>query len=266
MGKSDLTNLLKDPEAFKRTKSEEVLKAETEKLQLKMLRIQQGLFHKKDRAVIVFEGFDAAGKGGAIRKLTEVLDPRSYRVHPIGAPTPAELGQHYLQRFWERLPQPGHIAIFDRSWYGRILVEKVDQLTPKTRIEKSYAEINQFEESLRLDGINVIKIFLAITRDEQFSRFEDRLKDPYKQWKIGIADIEARKKWDDYVKTVDVMLERTSTEQCPWNVIPANSKKTARYETLKLVTSGLKTCEKWIEEAVSSYDQTELKKMLQKLL
>jgi AMP-polyphosphate phosphotransferase len=266
MAKTKLTSLLKDGEAFKRTKTEEFLKVETEKLQLKMLRIQQGLFHKKDRAVIVFEGFDAAGKGGAIRKITEVLDPRSYRVHPIGAPTPEELGQHYLQRFWERLPQPGHIAIFDRSWYGRVLVEKVDQLTPKARIEKSYAEINQFEESLRLDGISVIKIFLAITRDEQFSRFEARLNDPYKQWKIGLPDIEARKKWDEYVTAVDLMIERTSTETSPWNVIPANSKKTARYEVLKLVTAGLKPCEKWIEEAVSSYDQAELKKMLQKLL
>ena len=266
MGKNDLTTLLKDSEAFKRIKSEEFLKSETEKLQLKMLRIQQGLFHKKDRAIIVFEGFDAAGKGGVIRKLTEVLDPRSYRVHPVGAPTPEELGQHYLQRFWERLPQPGNIAIFDRSWYGRLLVEKVDQLTPKARIEKSYAEINQFEESLRLDGIAVIKIFVAITRDEQFSRFEARLNDPYKQWKIGIADIEARKKWDEYVKAVDLMLERTSTEGSPWSVIPGNSKKSARYEVLKLVTTGLKHCEKWMEEAVSSYDKAELNKMLQKLI
>lgn len=266
MGQNDLSKLLKNSKAFRSSKTEELLKTETEKLQLKMLRIQQGLFHKKDRAIIVFEGFDAAGKGGAIRKLTEVLDPRSYRVHPIGPPTPEEVGQHYLQRFWERLPPPGNIAIFDRSWYGRVLVEKVDKLTPKTRIEKSYAEINQFEESLRLEGITVIKIFLAITKEEQLQRFEDRLNDPYKQWKIGIPDIEARKKWNQYVKAVNVMVAKTSTKTCPWALIPANSKKNARVEVLKLVTSGLNPYEKWIEQAVNSYNKKELKSMLKKLV
>lgn len=217
-------------------------------LQLKMLQVQQGLFHQHERAIIMFEGFDAAGKGGAIRALTEGLDPRSFRVHAVAAPTAEEQGRHWLFRFWTNLPKRGNIAIFDRSWYGRVLVEKVEKLIPEHRIAAAYEEINQFEKMLQDDGITVIKIFLAITKDEQLERFENRLQEPSKQWKITEDDIRARKKWDDYVLAVDTLLKKTHLKTSPWHVIPANSKKFAREEVLRIVTERLAQHSAWIQK------------------
>jgi len=235
------------------------------KLQLNMLRIQQGIFHKKERVIIIFEGFDAAGKGGAIRALTETLDPRSVKVIPIGPPTEDEKGKPWLYRFWRDLPDPGNTTIFDRSWYGRTLVEKVDKITSEEKLKSSYDEINQFEAQLQNDGIYLIKIFLAITKDEQLQRFEDRMKDPYKQWKIGMPDIEARRKWDKYVKAVDAILIKNNPKSSPWFVIPANSKKFTRKEVLSIVTTQLKFCKKWIEKAASKYESKKMAKLLRKI-
>lgn len=240
----------------------DMVEAQLKTLQLKMLRIQQGFWHKKDRAVIMLEGFDAAGKGGAIRKITEMLDPRGVRVIPIGAPSKEDQGTHWLYRFWKELPQPGNITIFDRSWYGRVLVEKVDELTSPERLKMAYEEINQFEAQLVNDGIPVIKIMLAITKEEQLRRFDDRLSDPYKQWKITMDDINARKKWDFYVKAVDEMLLKTNTKKCPWTVIPADSKKFTRREVLKVITTRLKPWETWMEEMAHKYEKTKLAKLL----
>jgi polyphosphate kinase 2 (PPK2 family) len=230
-----------------------------------MLRIQQGVFHKKERVVIIFEGFDAAGKGGAIRNITEMLDPRGFRVHPIGAPTKEEQGKHWLYRFWINLPEAGNIAIFDRSWYGRVMVEKVDNLTHKEKIKESYDEINKFEETLQKDGIKVVKIFLAISKDEQLKRFQDRLDDPYKQWKISMDDINARKSWDQYVKAIDIILKKCNSKACPWLVIPANSKKHARLASLTYITNELSNFEKWMENAALTYETKKLKALLRKL-
>ena len=241
------------------------LETEMKKLQLNMLRIQQGVFHKKDRVIIMFEGFDAAGKGGTIRKLTEALDPRSFKVIPIGAPSAEEQGKHWLYRFWRDLPAPGHITIFDRSWYGRVLVEKVESLTSEENLKRAYREINEFEAQLQNDGITVIKIFLAITKEEQLKRFEDRLDDPYKQWKISMDDINARKKWNKYVKAVDEILIKSNPTSCPWHVIPANSKKFTRKESLGIVTTKLKSHQEWMEKAASKYDKKNLTKMLAKI-
>ena len=238
---------------------------ETKNLQLKMLRIQQGVFHKKDRVVIIFEGFDAAGKGGAIRKLTENLDPRSVKVVPIGAPNAEEQGKHWLYRFWKELPPAGQITIFDRSWYGRVLVEKVEKLTSAEKLKRAYDEINEFEALLQNDGITVIKIFLAITKDEQLERFHDRLNDPYKQWKISMDDINARKKWSDYVKAVDEFLIKSNPSSAPWHLIPANSKRFTRREVLKIVTGQLKDQEAWMEKAAQKYDKAKLTKLLDKI-
>lgn len=261
-----LSGLLKElSRAPKVMKDKDALEEESKKLQLKMLRIQQGVFHKRERVVIMLEGFDAAGKGGAIRALTEALDPRSFTVIPIGAPTPEEQGKHWLYRFWRDLPLPGHIKIFDRSWYGRVLVEKVDELTPPAKIKDSYRELNEFEAQLQNDGIIVIKIFLAITKAEQLARFEARLDDPYKQWKIGMPDIEARRKWNKYVKAVDVILEKCNPKSSPWHVIPANSKKYARKEILRIVTEELKESQKWIEKEASKYKADKLRKLLKKM-
>jgi polyphosphate kinase 2 (PPK2 family) len=260
-----LSSLLKGlAKAPKIMRDKELLEEQAKKLQLKMLRIQQGVFHKKDRVVIMFEGFDAAGKGGAIRSITEVLDPRNVRVIPIGEPTEDEKGKPWLYRFWRDVPALGQIVIFDRSWYGRVLVEKVDHLTSPDKLKTAYAEINEFEAQLQNDGIILIKFFLGITKDEQLKRFEERLKDPYKQWKIGMPDINARKNWSKYVKAVDEIFLKCSPKTSPWHLIAANSKRYTRKEVLSIVTTRLKFCEQWIEKAALSYEAKKFAKMLKK--
>jgi AMP-polyphosphate phosphotransferase len=230
-------------------------------LQLKMLRIQQGVWHKKERVIIVFEGFDAAGKGGAIRKLTEKLDPRGVRVHPIGPPHPDEQEKHYLYRFWKNLPAPGTIAIFDRSWYGRVLVERVENLVEEKRWKAAYEEINQFEKMLKDDGVLIIKIFLKISKEVQLQRFQDRLNDPYKQWKITQEDVRAREKWNDYVLAVKAMLTKTQ-KNISWNVINGDNKAQAREEILSIVTKELGPCEKWIQSKADRLGKRKLAKKL----
>jgi AMP-polyphosphate phosphotransferase len=234
------------------------LEEEIKALQLKMLRIQQGIWHQKERVIIMFEGFDAAGKGGAIRSLTEVLDPRGVKVLPVGAPSSDEQGRHYLYRFWRDLPRPGDLIVFDRSWYGRVLVEKVDELIPAKRIKEAYDEINQFERMLQADGIRIIKIFLAISKDEQLERLEARLSDPYKQWKISMDDIKARKKWDDYVEAVDEIFRKTDLSESCWHLIPADNKKFARREVLKIVTKTLQDCGDWMDSEAAKKKKQKL--------
>lgn len=258
-----LSSLLrkKTPQNEDEVISEHSIKA----LQLKMLRIQQGLWHSKKRAIIVFEGFDAAGKGGAIRRITEMLDPRGIRVHPIGPPTESEQGKHYLSRFWSKLPEPGALAIFDRSWYGRVLVERVENLTPKKRLQEAYSEISDFEAMLIRDGIDIVKIFLAISQDEQLKRFRARLHDPYKQWKLTTDDLEAHKKWHAYVTASDDLLKRTNHKPATWHLVPADSKEYARGQVLKIVTRKLAHHGEWIETIVQKKHRHELSKALHQL-
>jgi polyphosphate kinase 2 (PPK2 family) len=226
------------------------------------LKLQQAVFHRHDRVVIIFEGFDAAGKGGTIRAVTEKLDPRSLKVVPIAAPKETEQSKHWLYRFWRKLPAGGNITIFDRSWYGRVLVEKVEGLTDKKRIHDAYHEIKEFEETLERDGIILIKIFLAVSKDEQLKRFEERLTDPFKRWKITDADIRARKNWDKYVDAVDEFLEKNDTKKCPWNLIPSDSKHLAHREALQVITKRLRPLLKGFEEPELDKDQ---KKFLKEL-
>jgi polyphosphate kinase 2 (PPK2 family) len=230
-----------------------------------MVRIQQGLYHSGRRAVIGFEGFDAAGKGGCIRRLTEMLDPRGLKVVPIGPPLPEEKGRHWLYRFWRALPLPGTITVFDRTWYGRVLVERVDKLSPKPAWKRAYDEINEFEAMLVNDGIQLVKIFLAITKDEQLRRFEQRLRDPYKRWKIGEADIRARQQWDEYIESADDMFKRTHTKLVPWELIPAEHKWYARSEVLRAVTKALGTQGDWMEEQKAVLSAAELESALKLL-
>lgn len=234
-------------------------------LQLKMLRIQQGVWHCKERVIIAFEGVDAAGKGGAIRRITENLDPRGVRVHPIGAPDPVEQGIHYLYRFWTKLPAKGTICVFDRTWYGRVLVERVEKLIRKEDWERAYEEINNFEKLLIDDGVKIIKIYLKISKDEQLKRFEDRINDPYKQWKITKEDIRNRAKWKDYSKASEEMFKRTDTKDCPWHIIETDDKDKAREEVLKIITSELHEIQDRMEEKASEYNVKELKKALNDL-
>ena len=189
--------------------------------------------------VVAFEGWDAAGKGGAIKRLTEKLDPRGYAVYPIGAPNEEERKRHYLWRFWTRLPDRGRWAIFDRSWYGRVLVERVEGLCKKEAWKRAYREINEFERQLIDDGVVLVKIFLAITKHEQKKRFEERVNDPYKRWKIGPEDWRNREHWDQYLEAAEEMFAETNSKIAPWRVIGANRKWHARLDVTREVLARL---------------------------
>ncbi|WP_171231603.1 polyphosphate kinase 2 family protein [Ruegeria sp. HKCCA4812] len=204
-------------------------------LQTRLARIQQAYLFHGLKGVLVFEGWDAAGKGGTIRRINQALDPRSFKVWPIGAPRNYYLNRHYLLRFWERLPPSGAISAFDRSWYGRVLVERIEKLTPETRWRAAYQEINDFERMLVDDGTRIVKLFFHISQEEQMRRFTERLTNPMKRWKLTYEDFRNREKWDVAEVAVDEMLARTSTEVAPWHVIPSNNKKYARITAMKAI-------------------------------
>ncbi|MBC7203572.1 MAG: polyphosphate:AMP phosphotransferase [Pusillimonas sp.] len=191
--------------------------------------------------VLVFEGQDAAGKGGAIRRITAALDARQYRAIPISAPTDEERARPYLWRFWRRLPKPGRITIFDRSWYGRVLVERVEALIEPIQWEHAYDEINQFEQQLVNNGSIVIKFWLAITKEEQLERFHARQKSPFKSFKITHEDWRNRRKWDDYRVAANDMLARTNSPLCPWFLVSANDKQHARVTVLETILARLES-------------------------
>jgi AMP-polyphosphate phosphotransferase len=207
--------------------------------QHRLLRLQQSYYHGGRRAVILLEGWDAAGKGGAIRRLTEKVDPRGIRVWPIGPPTEEEQTRHYLYRFWETLPTRGTWAILDRSWYGRVLVERVEKLCLKSAWKRAYGEINQLEKMLVDDGIIVIKLFLHISKKEQLRRFHERETNPYKRWKITKDDWRNRKQWSRYEDAIDDMFRETSTKIAPWIAIAAERKWFARVSACRAVIDAL---------------------------
>ena len=209
------------------------------KWQTRILHVQQAYFHQHKRAIVVFEGWDASGKGGAIRRITEKLDPRGVKVHPMGAPTTYEQSKHYLYRFQSRLPRAGTLAIFDRSWYGRVLVERIEGFAPDNAWQRAYQEINEFERLLIDDDVRIIKLFLHISPEEQLKRFEERLNNPIKRWKLTEEDIRNRAKWDEYATATEEMFARTSTLAAPWQIIPGNPKWSARIEVLKTLVSAL---------------------------
>lgn len=208
-------------------------------LQLELLKLQMKYHHQRRRGLILFEGWDAAGKGGAIRRLTEKLDPRGCEVHAFGPPTSYEKDRHYLFRFWTKLPPPGKIVIFDRTWYGRVLVERIEKFATRTEWMRAYQEINEFERWLTDDGLAVIKIFLHISQAEQLVRFKERESDPYKHWKITDDDWRNRKKWRSYETAYNDMFDRTHTGYAPWHVIAGNDKQHARITVLETALVGL---------------------------
>jgi polyphosphate kinase 2 (PPK2 family) len=201
--------------------------------------VQQAYLGTTHRAVIVLEGWDTAGKGGVVRRLGWALDPRSFKVHAIAAPTGREKHLHYLQRFWERLPQHGQIVVFDRSWYGRVLVERVEGFATTAEWHRAYDEINDFERLLVADGAQLVKLFLPITPEEQLRRFRSRLTDPLKRWKLSYEDFRNRGHWSDYAEAIEDMIARTSTRRVPWHVIPANNKPFGRLAALRVVVDRL---------------------------
>ena len=189
--------------------------------------------------VIAFEGWDAAGKGGAIRRLTYALSARNYAVVPISAPSDEERAHHYLWRFWRHLSRAGHVTLFDRSWYGRVLVERVEHLTTDDAWRRSYGEINDFEDQLTDYGAVVLKFWLHIDMAEQLKRFKERRDTAYKSWKITDDDWRNRSKWDHYEAAVNDMIAATSTKNAPWHVVPANDKHTARILIFDVVIKAL---------------------------
>ncbi len=211
------------------------LKAVQQRLeQLQIAHIVHG-----KRAIIMFEGWDAAGKGGIIQRLTAKWDPRSFEVWPISAPTDDEKAHHFLWRFWQRLPAKGNIAIFDRSWYGRVLVERVEGFATEAEWRRGYDEINEFEARQRDDGTTVIKLFVHITQETQDERFRARLEHPWKRWKIGRDDFRNRARRDDYRRAIDEMFRHTDTRWSPWKAIDGNNKKAARIAALTWIADRL---------------------------
>ncbi len=212
------------------------------------LALYQGRINRQARRLatrqkgvtLVFEGSDAAGKGGSIRRLIHGLDARQYRVIPIAAPTDEERAHHYLWRFWRHIPRRGRFTIYDRSWYGRVLVERVEGFASEQEWRRAYKEINDFEYQLSDSGVIVIKFWLQITEDEQLKRFKEREESPYKQFKITQEDYRNRAKANDYELAASEMIERTSTEYCPWVIVEANDKRYARVKVLRTIHQRLK--------------------------
>jgi polyphosphate:AMP phosphotransferase len=194
---------------------------------------------KKRGVVLVFEGVDAAGKGGAIRRVTQALDARQYRVIPIAAPTDEEKGRPYLWRFWRNLPGHGQMTIYDRSWYGRVLVERIEGFCDTDDWMRAYGEINEFEEQVAESGVVVVKFWLQISAEEQLARFEARATTGFKRHKITPDDWRNREKWDAYQQAASEMIERTSTEYAPWTIVEANDKYHARIRVLETVAARL---------------------------
>ena len=211
-----------------------------EEAQLDLLEQSQRKAFRRRALVAVFEGHDAAGKGGAIRRVTMALDPRQYRVYPVAAPTDEEKARPYLWRFWRHVPRQGRIAIFDRSWYGRVLVERVEGFASPAEWGRAYGEINDFEEELAQSGIVLVKFWLAIAKDEQLRRFEARADTEYKQFKITDEDWRNREKWDQYHDAIGEMIDRTSTPTAPWTVVEAQDKRWARVKVLETLVGRLR--------------------------
>lgn len=223
----------------------EEYKKELEKLQGRLEVLHSELYRLRIPVVLAFEGWDAGGKGGAIKRLTSALDPRGYAVYPTASPNDIEKVHHYLWRFWKNMPKAGHIAIFDRTWYGRVMVERIEGFCREKEWKRAYQEINEMEEHMANFGTVILKFWMHIDKDEQEKRFHDRMEIPEKQWKITDEDWRNREKWDQYEEAVDEMLIRTSTSYAPWIIVEANSKYYARIKVLRTVVEAL---EKRIKE------------------
>lgn len=215
------------------TKEEYQIQLKT--LQKKLKKLHYKIYRKKVPVIIAYEGWDAAGKGGNIKRLTSALDPRGFEVHPIASPEPHEKARHYLWRFYHRLPKDGHIAIFDRTWYGRVMVERLEGFCSENDWKRAYNEMNEFEKELSDWGAVVIKFWVHIDKDTQLARFTDRQNNPEKQWKITEEDWRNREKWDVYEEAIDEMIAKTSTENAPWYIIQSNNKYYARIQAIQIV-------------------------------
>ncbi len=213
--------------------SKDEYREKLQELQLSLLHYQRRILESKRTVILVFEGPDAAGKGGIIKRITEKLDPRLVRVYSIIKPTAEEYRHHYLWRFWNKLPCEGEVAIYDRSWYGRVLVERVEEFCTEDEWKRAYREINDFERTLVEGGAVMMKFYLHISKSEQLKRFEKRAADPYKHWKISDEDWRNRRKWKEHVAAAEEMFERTDTKLAPWHVVEGEFKWHGRIKVLK---------------------------------
>ena len=208
--------------------------------QVQLRNLQKHIFEQNRGVIILFEGWDAAGKGGAIKRVTDILDPRSYQVHTFAAPNEEEAQHHYLWRFWRRLSPRGKISIFDRSWYGRVLVERVEGLATEEEWRRAYQEINEFETQLYSANYIMVKFWLHISQEEQLKRFNARQNDIYKNYKLTEEDWRNRDKWDMYYVAINQAIARTNTPQAPWTVVPGNNKYYARVYVLETIINSIK--------------------------
>ena len=230
---------LRDVPLEGKTLDEEEYKKELKELQAKLGQLHNRLYRKRVPVIIAYEGWDAAGKGGNIKRLTGALDPRGFEVHPIASPEPHEKARHYLWRFWTRLPKDGHIAIFDRTWYGRVMVERLEGFCSENDWQRAYYEMNEFEQELHNWGAVILKFWVQIDKDTQLARFTERQNTPSKQWKITDEDWRNREKWDLYEQAVDEMLQKTSTTYAPWHILESVDKKYARIKARHIVIDAL---------------------------
>ncbi|MEI3337566.1 MAG: polyphosphate:AMP phosphotransferase [Clostridium sp.] len=232
------STILDKIDLLKKLEKEEY-KERLDKAQKKLSKLQNQLYLKRIPVVIAFEGWDAAGKGGAIKRITEKMDPRGYNVNPIAAPNDIEKEHHYLWRFWTKIPKGGHIGIFDRTWYGRVLVERVENLATENEWKRAYKEMNDMEFHLYNEGTIIIKFWIHIDKEEQAKRFKEREENPEKQWKITSEDWRNREKWDEYLQAINEMLIRTSTNYAPWTIVEGNSKYYARVKVIETIVKVL---------------------------
>ena len=206
-------------------------------LQAELVNLQQYIAKKKLRVAVIFEGRDAAGKGGSIKRFREHLNPRSMRVVALSKPTEVEKGQWYFRRYIKELPNPGEIVFFDRSWYNRAVVEPVMGFCTKSQYNQFMVQVPEFEHMLHEDGIIVIKFWFSISKEEQKKRFEARLENPLKKWKFSPVDMKGQQMWNKYTKYKELMFAKTHTNFCPWIIVKTNNKKTARLESMRYVLS-----------------------------
>ena len=224
---------------LKRTLPPEDYERRLEKAQGRLGRLVRAAFEKKRSSVVVFEGWDASGKGGNIRRVTAAMDPRTYRVISVAAPTDEEKAHHYLWRFWRHVPRAGSVTVYDRSWYGRVLVERVEGFARAEEWSRAYLEINDFEQQLAAHGVVLAKFWMQIDAKEQLRRFRERESVAWKRHKIGPEDWRNREKWDAYEEAVSDMIARTSTAQAPWTLVPANDKRLARVRVVEALCARL---------------------------
>jgi polyphosphate kinase 2 len=234
-GLSQLISRKKLAKITRNVEYEEELKA----LQVELIKLQNWVYENNKRVMIIFEGRDAAGKGGSIKRFTQYLNPRKFRVVALQKPTEVELGQFYFQRYFQHLPNPGEITFFDRSWYNRAIVEPVFDFCTPEQYEKFMKEVPEIEHALVDDGIILIKLWYSITKDNQQKRFKERMTNPLKHWKLSPIDLQSLDKWDDYTEARRSMFFHTDTADAPWTIVKSNDKKRARLNCMKHFLSAL---------------------------